>query len=133
MIIQSANIISGFVLAAPKLKEWGGKEYVEAVSMKLNPFSAIIGGVELLLGLLALFERMGFFYLHVPDFGSSYPQALPAIAIGLILSASYFSGYPSVMKIISELKKYAVWIGIMGIVSGLNSILFGCQLCYLLH
>ena len=129
MIIQIFNIISGFILAAPKLKEFGAKEHIETAERKLSPFAGTIGIIELILGLLALIERMGLAYFPIPQFGSSYPQALPAIAIGLILAASTFEKYSAVTNFIATLKEYAVWIGIMGILVGLGSLLFGCVLC----
>jgi hypothetical protein len=129
MVIQTTNIIAGFLLAAPKLKQFGGGEHVEVIHGKLLAFSGTIGVIELVLGVLALIERMGLAYFPIPMFGSSYPQALPAIAIGLILSAHLFEKYPAMRDFITKLKVYEVALGIMGIAVGLGSLLFGCVLC----
>lgn len=131
MVIQTTNIIAGFLLAAPKLKQFGGGEHIEALHGKLLAFSGMIGVIELVLGVLALIERMGLAYFPIPSFGSSYPQALPAIAIGLILSAHLFEKYPIMRDFIMKLKVYEVSLGIFGIVVGLGSLLFGCVLCVL--
>jgi hypothetical protein len=129
MVIQTTNIIAGFLLAAPKLKQFGAGEHVEAMHGKLLAFSGTIGVIELVLGILALVERMGLAYFPIPMFGSSYPQAFPAIAIGLILSAHLFEKYPAIHDFIAKLKVYEVSLGILGIAIGLGSILFGCILC----
>ncbi len=129
MLIQTTNIIAGFLLAAPKLKQWGGGEHVEGMHEKLLAFSGVIGVIELVLGVLALIERMGLAYFPIPMFGSSYPQALPAIAIGLILSAHLFEKYPTMHDFITKLKVYEIALGLLGIAVGLGSILFGCVFC----
>jgi hypothetical protein len=129
MVIQITNIIAGFLLAAPKLKQFGGGEHIETVYGKLAAFSGTIGVIELVLGVLALVERMGLAYFPIPMFGSSYPQALPAIAIGLILSVHLFEKYPAMRDFITKLKVEEVSLGILGIAVGLGSLLFGCVLC----
>ena len=129
VVIQVANIVSGFMLAAPKLQEFGAKEKIANIHAKLGRFTGIIGVIELILGVLALIERMGLAYFPVPDFGASYPQSLPAIAMGLILSGNIFAGFPAIQKFTSKLTKYAVPIGMTGIAVGLGSLLFGCPLC----
>lgn len=122
MIIQVSNIVSGFVLASPKLKELGGKETIEKAESSLNKFRGTIGLIALVLGITALLERMQF-EMPIGLLGSSYPQAIIAIVIGLILSARLFAGYPAIQSIIKQLSGYAEWIGIAGIVVGLYSLL----------
>lgn len=117
------------MLGAPKLKEIAAKEHVEGVETTLRPYQATIGGIELVLGVIALLMRMGILRLNFYEFGASYPQALIAIAIGLIMSAQYFEKFPGVMKLITAMKPYEVWIGLGGIAIGLGSILFGCPFC----
>jgi hypothetical protein len=129
MVLQTANIISGFLLAAPTLAGFGAKEQVEKMHNVLLPFQSTIGIIELVLGILALIERMGIVWLHIPNFGSSYPQAIPAILVGLLLSAKFFESVPSVKEQIAKLAPYGGWIGIAAFASGLNSLLFGCWLC----
>ena len=130
MIIQIANIVSGFVLAAPKLGELGAKERVSEIHARLAGFAGTIGVVELVLGLLALIERMGLVSFPIPMFGASYPQALPAIAVGLILSCHLFESHKEIHDLIVRLKVYEVSLGFCAMVSGAVSLLFGCILCY---
>ena len=42
MILSIANVIAGFLLAAPKLKEWFAKHYIEQVEVRLNNFKTPI-------------------------------------------------------------------------------------------
>ena len=132
MVIQLSNIVAGFILAAPKLKALAGagaKEHVEAAQAKLSGFQGTIGIIELVVGVIALIERLGITYFHIPSFGSSFPQAFTAIAIGLILSANLFEKNPTMHDVITKLKAHSEWIGVAGIAVGLGSILFGCFLC----
>ena len=129
MIIQATNIVAGFILAAPKLKALvggGAKEQLEAAQTKLSGFQGTIGIVELILGVIALVERLSIAHFYIPSYGSSFPQAFAAIAIGLILSANLFEKYPSVHDFIGKLKVHSEWIGIVGIAVGAGSFLFGC-------
>lgn len=127
MIIQIANIVSGFLLAAPKLKEWGAKQQVEKAQSKLVVYSSTIGIIELVIGVIALLDRMGIIF-YVPSLGASYPQAIPAILIGLILSARRFEKHPSWKNFIVKISGYQIWLGLIGILVGLWSLLFGCNL-----
>lgn len=126
MILQLANIVCGFLLAASRLKEFGARETIEKLEAALSPYRARLGLAELILGILALVERLGVLHVPIPEFGSSFPQALPAIAMGLVLGADYFAKYPDIHARISQLKEHAEWIGILGIAVGLGSLLFGC-------
>jgi len=38
MILPIVNIIAGFILAAPKLKQWFAKQTIETAEGKLNTF-----------------------------------------------------------------------------------------------
>lgn len=124
MVIQTANIVTGFVLSAPRIKSLvgGAATHVEAAESKLNNFRGTIGVIELVLGIAALVESMGLVYFMIPSFGSSYPQAFFAIAMGLILCANFFEKYPAFHDKLHILKENAEWIGIGGIVVGLASI-----------
>jgi hypothetical protein len=129
MILQTANIISGFILAVPKLKSHEAtREHVERVATRLEPFKEKIGLVVLVLGVLGLLTRIGLIYPHIPMFGASFPQSLPAIAIGLILSQSFFKKYPALDSFIMKLRPHQIAIGIVGMASGVGSLLFGCAL-----
>lgn len=129
MILQLANIISGFILAAPMLAAWGGRAFIDKALHALAPLTSAIGVVELVLGVLGFLERAGLLRFYIPHLGASYPQTIPAMLVGLILCASYFSKMSGMSAMIDKLKPYQEWIGVMAIVSGLNSILFGCWLC----
>ncbi len=50
MVIQTANIVAGFMLAAPKLKEFGASKEIASVHEKLSTFAGAIGVMELVLG-----------------------------------------------------------------------------------
>ncbi len=123
MIIQITNVAAGFVLAAPKLKTFGAKEQIENLEQKLTTFRGTIGVVELVLGVIAFLERFGILWLDIPFFGASYPQALVAVVMGLILSANLFEKYPVFHEKIKILKENAEWIGLAGIAVGLFSII----------
>ena len=129
MIIQLTNIVSGALLAAPKVGEWGAKDATQTFEHTLLPYARVIGAIELGCGILALTLRMGFIWLPIPNFGASYPQAIPAILVGLILCAGYFSKIDIIRKLTTALEPYKAWIGIAAFASGLNSILFGCWMC----
>lgn len=128
MIIQLTNIVSGFVLSAPKLKELvGGKgaEHIVAAETKLNAFRGTIGIIELVLGAVGLFER-------IISHGSSFPQSLAALACGALLAPHLFEKYPSMQAYVEKMKPYTIWIGLAGLAIGLGSLLFGCvaPICY---
>ena len=129
MIIQLTNIVAGALLAAPKVAEWGAKDVAHTYERVLAPYARVIGAIELGCGILALIERMGLIWLPIPNFGASYPQAIPAILVGLILCAGYFSKVAALKQFVDMMEPYKAWIGIAAFASGLNSILFGCWLC----
>ena len=126
MILPIANIISGFLLAAPKLKEWFAKKQIESAQGALHKFRTPIGLIVLLIGLLGLIKRMSLFgimYEWSWHYGSSFPQALAAIVMGLLLSANFFSTWPPIHSRIITMHKYSEWVGILGMVIGVGSFL----------
>lgn len=122
MIIQTANIIAGFALAAPKLKELGAREHIANAEGRISGFRGSIGVIELALGAAALLERMGLVFFFAPSFGSSYPQAIAAIAMGLILASHLFDKFTAIHGLIGHLRDNAEWIGIAGMAVGLFSL-----------
>jgi hypothetical protein len=127
MIIQITNITAGFLLSAPKLKELiGGKgaEHIVVAETKLNAFRGTIGVIELVLGVVALIDRLGI--LHIGNLGASFPQALAALACGALLAPHLFEKYPAVQEQVKKMEPYTVWIGLVALFIGLGSILFGC-------
>jgi tetrahydromethanopterin S-methyltransferase subunit C len=123
MILPIANIVSGFVLAAPKLKTLGMAKDIETAEGKLNRFRGTIGLVILVLGLIALLVRANIFNFYVPYLWSSYPQAIIAILMGLILSMNFFVKYNAIHQRIVILERHAEWIGILGILVGLFALI----------
>lgn len=127
--MQVANIVSGFALAAPKLAEIGGKEHIERAQSAMKPYLGTIGIVELVLGIVGLIDRMGIVYIPLMNFGSSYPQALPAILMGLLLGGSTLMNMDALKRFVAILEPHRITLGLIGIAVGLGSILFGCVLC----
>lgn len=124
MIIQTANIISGFLLAAPELKKLGASEQIGKAETFLSSWSKPIGVIELILGVIALVERVTYativpFYYY----GSSYPQAIIAILMGLLLASHLFEKNQFVREKIVMLRPYSAVVGIIGILIGLFSII----------
>jgi len=132
MVLQTANIVGGFLLSASTLKTFGAKEHIEKGEHFLTPFRSTIGIVILGLGLVGLIQRLGLIYINIPFFGlgASYPQAVPAIAMGLLLASHLFEKFPALHSRIQKMRPYEGWIGICAILSGLVSIFYGCVFCY---
>ena len=129
MILQTANIVSGFVLSSSKIKE---HEQVRPLALRaegfLLPIQEKLGFAVLALGVIGLLVRMGFVFLWIPMLGASFPQAIPAILIGLILTEAYWKKYPRVHEKVLLLVPHRVVIGFVGMASGAGSLLFGCVL-----
>lgn len=128
MVIQVVNIAAGFLLAAPKIAEHRASTGADSAARLLGPHQATIGYAALAFGVIALIERMGILYLGLPLFGSSYPQALPAIASGLVLAESDLSRFSWLRPVMDRLRRYASIIGVAAMLSGAGSLLFGCVL-----
>lgn len=125
MIIQTANIISGFMLAAPELKKIGANEQIGKAEGFLNTWAKPIGIIELVLGIIALVERVSYsnFIPYYYNYGASYPQAIIAILMGLLLASHLFSKNQFIREKIAMLRPYSAGIGIVGILIGLFSII----------
>lgn len=134
MIMQIVNIGGGALLSSSFIQEKLNHHAVTDLYAKTKPFEAKVGVGIVILGLLALIERLGIFYFGLP-LGSSLPQALPAIATGLLLGAPYFEQYAFLKNIIATLTAYKVPLGILAILCGLGSLLVGCisPICYPLY
>ncbi len=127
MITQIVNIGGGVLLSSSLIKEKLNNQNVNNFFTNLTLHEAKIGIVVLVLGLLALIERLGIVYFGLP-LGSSYPQAIPAILMGLILGEPLLSRYAVLKSIITSLVPHRTLIGILGVLCGLGSLLFGCIL-----
>ena len=126
MIIQIANIGAGFILAAPKVKQYVGKNEIEKFENVIAPYLNHVGFIELGIGTLALLARLGITNFHISDFGASFPQAIPAILMGTLIATRFFDKYPNAKGYITKLEKYHVELGFLGIAVGVGSLLFGC-------
>ena len=126
MVIQLVNIVGGFVLGSPKIKQWVSKEHVENAEQKLSQFRGMIGIVALVIGGIAFLGNLGLFspFFFFPGLFWAPPlQSLAAIAIGLILSANLFIRWPKVSGFISKLEQHGEWVGLAGIIIGILGLL----------
>ena len=121
MILPIVNIIAGFVLAMPRFKNWFAKQSIEAAEVRLNKSRVTIGVVTLILGIFGIIKRSTFMYEWSWHYGSSYPQAIIAIVIGLLLAIDLFKNKPTIHVHIAQVNKYGDWIGIIGIVAGITA------------
>lgn len=126
MLLQLLNIAMGLVAALPGLRERGLIK--EDFEEKTAPWRAGLGMAGLVSGLLGLLIRAGLLPLPLSFLGESYPQAIPAILLGLLLAAPHLAGQALLKKASEGLQPYAFWLGVLGIACGLGSLLFGCVL-----
>lgn len=124
--MQILNIIAGSLLAASKLREWGLGPVADRLESLLGSFRESLGIATLVLGAVALSDRLGVLSVPIPQFGASFPQSLPALAIGLLLASQFSEKYAVLVKARRALEQYTPWIGILGIAVGAGSLLFGC-------
>ncbi len=127
MILQIINIASGVVGASSFIKDKITHADAHSALDTVRPYEAKIGLVTAVFGLLALIERLGLIYFNL-SLGSSFPQALPALLLGLVLGAPYFERIAFLKPIIAHLAPHRQWLGLIAIASGLGSLLFGCIL-----
>ena len=126
MILPITNIVAGFLLGASKIKEWFAKGDIEKAEGSLTKFRTPIGIIILFLGVLGLIKRMSFFgtmYSWSWNYGSSFPQAIIAILMGLLLCANYFAKWPTLHSKIMKMNEYSEWLGILGILIGVGSLI----------
>lgn len=126
MIMQIINIVAGALLAVPKLKEWGLGPVAEQLESWLGGIREQLGLVTLVSGGLALIDRLGVLNIPIPEFGASFPQSLPALAIGILLAVQFSGKYSVLEKVRLALEPHTVWIGLLGMAVGVGSLLFGC-------
>lgn len=125
MVLQLANIIGGALLSSTFIKEKVKSPQLDALFAKAAPYEAGVGVVVFVLGVVGLIQRFGVFYVFS---GASFPQAIPAILVGLLLGVPFLGHYAFLKKATDALTPYATWIGLLGILCGLGSLLFGCIL-----
>lgn len=106
MVIQTANIISGFLLAAPHLKKVLKNESVvnniSSAEKTLDQWKTFIGIAEIILGTISLVQSIRYSIIF-PSFyyygASGYAQAIIAIIMGLLLASHLFDNVSFLKKI----------------------------------
>ena len=125
MIIQIANIIGGLVLSSDFISKRLGSTAVDSFYKRALLYEAEIGVGVLIIGLLALIERLGIFYFNI-SLGSSFPQAIPALLVGVVLGEPLTRNLPGMARAADILAPYKGALGLVAILCGLGSLLFGC-------
>ncbi len=133
MLLQLLNILMGLVAALPGLQKQGLLQSQTELEGKIAAYIPTLGLVGLTVGIIGLLIRMDILPIFISSLGASYPQAIPAILLGLLLAAPHFQKYDILGKASDKIKPYAFEIGLIGIASGLGSLLFGCILPVVCH
>ncbi len=128
MLLQLLNIAMGFVATLPGLQKRGLVQGQRELEEKIAPYVPALGLVGLTVGIIGFLIRVDLLPIFIAPLGASYPQAIPAILLGLLLAAPHFQKYDILGKASDTIKPYTFEIGIIGIASGLGSLLFGCIL-----
>jgi hypothetical protein len=131
MILQVLNIAGGAIIASPKIAAVVGQERITTIKEKIAPLESRLGLALVFVGLVGLLERVSFFHTGL-NLGSSFPQTLPLIAVGLLMAAPMLEKYPFLQGAITILRPHATWIGLIAIACGAGSLLVGCifPICY---
>lgn len=133
MLLQLLNIVMGLLAALPGLQKRGWMQSQTEFEGKISPFVPMIGLVGLVIGVIGLLVRAGLLPIFIYSSGASYPQAIPAILLGILLATPYLQKYDFLKKASAKIQPYAFEIGIIGIACGLGSLLFGCILPVVCH
>lgn len=126
MLLQLCNIVAGLVVAAPELKRFGQPALWDKIVVSTTPWRIVIGSVTLGLGALGLLTRLNVLPSFIPDLGASFPQSLPALAIGLLLLKEKIGSSSVLTQTIASLAPHSLPLGLTGMAVGLGSLLFGC-------
>lgn len=126
MILQLCNIVAGLVLAAPELKRFGQPDLWEKIIVSTAPWKTGIGYAALGLGAIGLLTRLNILPAFIPDLGASFPQSLPALAIGALLLKEKLGQFPVLARPLQQLAAQTLPLGLAGVAAGLGSLLFGC-------
>ncbi len=125
MLIQLANIIGGVLLSSAFISQRLVNKSADDTIKRIQFYEAEIGIGVLIIGILALIERLGIVYFNI-HLGSSFPQAIPAIATGLILGYPFLKQFGFLESAVRYLEPHRTAIGIIAVLVGLGSLLFGC-------
>lgn len=121
MLIQLTNIASGLILLTPELQKINAlKSFGNDLHRLAAPHLKWIGIAEFALGIVALLDRMDIIHTNL---WSSYPQAVFAIPMGLLLASNFFHKYDIARSAINAIQPYKAYVALGGIIVGLNSIL----------
>jgi hypothetical protein len=126
MILQIINILAGFLLALPGLKERGAQEWLTTIEAKSAPWKDTLGLLTLVVGIIGLLDRIHLIPWFIPELGSSFPQAIPAILTGALLALPKLERYPVIAAQIKRFTPHVFPLGLLGVAVGLGSLLFGC-------
>lgn len=128
MILQFLNIAAGFILAVPEFKNHFStqKELFERISIYTASWKETFGLVTLAFGVIGLLVRLNLLPAFIPELGSSFPQAIPAILIGTVLALPKLERFPTLATHVRKLLPYTFPLGLLGVAVGIGSLLFGC-------
>lgn len=126
MLLQWCNIVAGFVLMLPQLQSHSPARFFDKLADWCLLWQVWLGLITLSLGLLGLCVRGGILPEFIPNLGASFPQSLPAILIGALLALPKLKPYPAIASQIERLIPQAFVIGLVGMLVGTGSLLFGC-------
>lgn len=121
MLIQLANMLAGFALAAPMFKHVLLPREMTVADNYLRRYHMDIGSMLLLMGLAAFADR-AFFHFDIVFFGATFPQAVTACLVGSMLAAELFSSQKPVKSILEGLRKHGEWIGFVALLIGFLSL-----------
>ncbi len=124
MIIQLVNILAGVLLCASYINQKVTHQTVAQAMRSIGLYQAEIGIITLIIGIIALLQRLGLFFGFY--IGASFPQALPAMAAGLLLGYPLIKQFGFIEPAVRALEPYREIIGVIAILAGLGSLLFGC-------
>ncbi|MEK9173922.1 MAG: MotA/TolQ/ExbB proton channel family protein [Patescibacteria group bacterium] len=133
MLLQLLNILMGVVVALPGLQKRGLIQAQTEFEGKISSYVPTLGLIGLVAGVIGFLIRIDLLPIFISSLGASYPQAIPAILLGLLLAAPHFQKYQLLKQVSDKIRPYAFEIGIIGIACGLGSLLFGCILPVVCH
>ncbi len=118
-----ANLLAGFVLAAPGIERFGlAVEHVRRASAKINSRRNTVGLVILVIGCVGLLNRLGIIHMQAILGGGGFPQSFMLIGQGLLIAREKFDHVPLLRDFTRKLEPYNEYIGTAGILFGIHAI-----------
>ncbi len=135
-MFQLLNTAGGALAAAPMIKKYLPLEVAQkigALEQRVNAYRGIFGIALMVIGAIGLLQRLDILWLGLG--GSSFPQSIALLAVGLSLAPHTFEKWPAVHAYAQKIEPYTEWVGIAAIAVGLGSIFFGCMapVCFPLY